>query len=149
MLADDDVMRGDDRHDPAIVVEDLWITFKASTDRQTLRSALTTSMRERGRRKMMVEALAGVSFEILHGSVCGVIGRNGAGKTTLLRCIAGILPPTAGRAIVWGRVTPLLSLGLGFNRSAGPAGGIAAAAVANQAARAGAVSYEELPAAAA
>jgi len=100
--------------EPAIVVEDLWITFRASHDRQTLRSALTSG---RGsRRKMMVEALGGVSLEIPHGSVCGVIGRNGAGKTTLLRCIAGILPPTAGRVMVWGRVTPLLSLGLGFNR---------------------------------
>src|SRR5947209_17508671 len=65
---------------------------------------------------MLVEALRGVSFEVPSGAVYGVIGRNGAGKTTLLRCIAGILPPTAGRAIVWGRVTPLLSLGLGFNR---------------------------------
>jgi ABC-type polysaccharide/polyol phosphate transport system ATPase subunit len=102
--------------EPAIIVEDLWVTFKASSERQTLRNALSTSLRERARRKLMVEALAGVSFEIPHGSVCGVIGRNGAGKTTTLRCVAGILPPTAGRVTVWGRVTPLLSLGLGFNR---------------------------------
>jgi teichoic acid transport system ATP-binding protein len=99
---------------PAIIVEDLWITFRASHDRPTLRNALTS--RRSRQRTMMVEALAGISFEIPHGSVCGVIGRNGAGKTTLLRCVAGILPPTSGRVSVWGRVTPLLSLGLGFNR---------------------------------
>ncbi len=57
-----------------------------------------------------------MSFEVPSGAVYGVIGRNGAGKTTLLRCIAGILPPTAGRVAVWGHVTPLLSLGIGFNR---------------------------------
>jgi lipopolysaccharide transport system ATP-binding protein/teichoic acid transport system ATP-binding protein len=96
------------------VVEDLWVTFRASRDRPTLRDALTN--RRNNNRTMMVEALAGVSFEIPHGSVCGVIGRNGAGKSTLLRCVAGILPPTSGRLTVWGRVTPLLSLGLGFNR---------------------------------
>ena len=45
----------------------------------------------------------------------GVIGHNGAGKSTLFRTIAGILPPTAGRVTVSGRVTPLLSLGVGFN----------------------------------
>ena len=57
-----------------------------------------------------------MSFQVPAGSVYGVIGRNGAGKSTLLRIIAGILPPTAGRVAVWGRVTPLLSLGVGFNR---------------------------------
>src|SRR4051794_5744053 len=65
---------------------------------------------------MVIEALRGVSFQVPAGSVYGVIGRNGAGKSTLLRTIAGILPPTAGRVAVWGRVTPLLSLGVGFNR---------------------------------
>ena len=45
-----------------------------------------------------------------------MIGRNGAGKSTLFRTIAGILPPTEGRVAVFGRVTPLLSLGVGFNR---------------------------------
>ena len=57
-----------------------------------------------------------VSFEVKTGSVYGVIGRNGAGKSTLFRTIAGILPPTEGRIAIYGRVTPLLSLGVGFNR---------------------------------
>jgi ABC-type polysaccharide/polyol phosphate transport system ATPase subunit len=50
------------------------------------------------------------------GSVYGVIGHNGAGKSTLFRTLSGILPPTAGKVTVRGRVTPLLSLGVGFNR---------------------------------
>ena len=101
---------------PAVRVEDLWIAFRATRERrQTFRSAVV-GMRDRAKRSMLIEALRGVSFEVPSGSVYGVIGRNGAGKTTLLRTIAGILPPTAGRVAVWGRVTPLLSLGVGFNR---------------------------------
>ncbi len=84
--------------EPAIIVEDLWVTFKASSERQTLRNALylAVSRRRNGSRKMMVEALAGVSFEIPHGSVVGIIGRNGAGKTTMLRCVAGHSPADGG-----------------------------------------------------
>jgi ABC-type polysaccharide/polyol phosphate transport system ATPase subunit len=102
---------------PAIWVDDLWVTFRAHRDRQTLKGSLAALHgRGNGKQAMFVEALRGVSFEVPSGAVYGVIGRNGAGKTTLLRCIAGILPPTAGRVAVWGRVTPLLSLGIGFNR---------------------------------
>jgi lipopolysaccharide transport system ATP-binding protein/teichoic acid transport system ATP-binding protein len=103
-------------HPPAVRVEDLWITFRATRERrQTLRGTLA-GVRDRAKRTMLIEALRGVSFEVSRGSVYGVVGRNGAGKTTLLRTIAGILPPTYGRVSVWGRVTPLLSLGVGFNR---------------------------------
>jgi teichoic acid transport system ATP-binding protein len=98
------------------VVDDLWISFRATREKnQTLKGTLA-GLRERGKRSMLIEALRGVSFEVPAGSVYGVIGRNGAGKSTTLRTIAGILPPTSGRVTVWGDVTPLLSLGVGFNR---------------------------------
>ena len=101
---------------PAVAVDDLWVSFHATRERrQTLKGTLV-GIRNRSRRSMLIEALRGVSFEVPAGSVYGVIGRNGAGKTTLFRTIAGILPPTAGRVTVWGHVTPLLSLGVGFNR---------------------------------
>ncbi|HEX3347967.1 MAG TPA: ABC transporter ATP-binding protein [Acetobacteraceae bacterium] len=35
-------------------------------------------------------ALAGVSFSVAHGEICGLIGPNGSGKTTLFNCISGI-----------------------------------------------------------
>jgi ABC-type polysaccharide/polyol phosphate transport system ATPase subunit len=101
--------------DVAIRVEDLWVQFRATRERPTLRNAVA-GVRDRSRRTMIVDALRGVSLEVPRGSVYGVIGRNGAGKTTMLRTIAGILPPTYGRVTVWGHVTPLLSLGVGFNR---------------------------------
>ncbi len=41
-----------------------------------------------------------VSFHIEAGERVAIIGPNGAGKTTLMRCLAGELPPSAGR-IVW------------------------------------------------
>jgi teichoic acid transport system ATP-binding protein len=100
----------------AVQVEDLWVSFRATRDRrQTLKGTLA-SIRNRSKHSMLIEALRGISFEVPTGSVYGIIGRNGAGKTTLFRTIAGILPPTYGRVTVWGHVTPLLSLGVGFNR---------------------------------
>ncbi|MDX6228372.1 MAG: type transport system ATP-binding protein [Frankiales bacterium] len=49
-------------------------------------------------------ALQDATFDIPAGRVCGLVGANGAGKTTLLRMLAGLSKPTAGSAIVEGRV---------------------------------------------
>jgi lipopolysaccharide transport system ATP-binding protein/teichoic acid transport system ATP-binding protein len=101
---------------PSIVVEDVSVTYRTSLERApTLRSTLLRL----GRRERIVheiEAVKNVSFEIPHGTVLGVVGANGAGKSTLVRTIAGILPPTSGRIEVFGRVSTLLALGVGFNR---------------------------------
>jgi ABC-type polysaccharide/polyol phosphate transport system ATPase subunit len=99
-----------------IRVEDVSVTYRTSLERSpTLKSTLLRL----GRRERIVreiEALKGVSFEVPHGKVMGVVGANGAGKSTLMRTVAGILPPTRGRVEVEGRVSTLLSLGVGFNR---------------------------------
>lgn len=70
---------------------------------------------ERGGREFW--ATRDVSFSVGPGEALGLIGANGAGKSTLVRAIAGILPPTEGRIDVFGRVSTLLALGVGFNRS--------------------------------
>ena len=51
-----------------------------------------------------VVALAGVSFEVARGQVCGLIGPNGSGKTTLFNCISGIYRPQQGRVVLEGRL---------------------------------------------
>src|SRR5205085_1787246 len=83
----------------------------------TLKSAVMRLGRRQGRRRQVriVEAVKGVSFDVPHGSVLGVVGANGAGKSTLMRAMAGILAPSEGRIIVNGRVSTLLALGVGFN----------------------------------
>lgn len=57
-----------------------------------------------GLRKLYEDYLAvdGVSFSIAPGQICGLVGPNGAGKTTTMRCLAGLIPATAGRVRVAG-----------------------------------------------
>src|SRR3954464_3074219 len=47
-------------------------------------------------------ALAGVDLDVARGEIVLLQGPNGAGKTTLLRGCAGLVPITAGEAIVLG-----------------------------------------------
>jgi ABC-2 type transport system ATP-binding protein len=47
-------------------------------------------------------AVEGLDFRVAPGEVLGLVGPNGAGKTTTLRCLAGILPPTAGTVRICG-----------------------------------------------
>ena len=49
------------------------------------------------------EAVRDLVFDVAPGEIVGLVGPNGAGKTTTLRCMAGILPPTAGRVVIDGR----------------------------------------------
>jgi len=50
-------------------------------------------------------ALAGVTLEIVKGSITALVGPNGAGKTTLLRCMAALETPYAGRVTIDGMDT--------------------------------------------
>jgi NitT/TauT family transport system ATP-binding protein len=47
-------------------------------------------------------AIDDVSFEVSRGELVCVVGPSGAGKTTLLRCLAGLLPPSGGEALLEG-----------------------------------------------
>ena len=61
--------------------------------------------RKRGRvlrERTVVQAVAGISFEIEAGTVAGYIGPNGAGKSTTVKMLTGILVPSSGRISVAG-----------------------------------------------
>ena len=82
----------------------------------TLRHTLTNLGRKTNDRKVRyIHAVRGVSFDVAHGQVLGIIGANGAGKSTMMRAMAGILPPSEGEVVVNGRISVLLALGVGFN----------------------------------
>lgn len=62
-----------------------------------------------------VKAIQNLNLTLNPGEVLAVVGRNGAGKSTLLKLVARVLPPTSGRVIVRGSVSPMIELGAGFN----------------------------------
>jgi len=55
-----------------------------------------------------------ISFEIFNGERVGIIGSNGAGKSTLLQIIADIAKPTSGIVEKKGKVTAVMTLGVGL-----------------------------------
>jgi len=104
---------------PVVEIRDLGIRFPWKANRsRTLKKALGEAInpRKKRREKKWVWALRNVNFEIYQGETLGIIGRNGSGKTTLLRAIAGIYQPDEGTLDVKATVSPLLSLGTGFQQ---------------------------------
>lgn len=98
-----------------VQVSDAAVTF-------TIRHGASSSLKDsviqsiRGQsHDVEVKAVQGVSLEVQSGEVLAVIGRNGAGKSTLLKLLARVLPPTHGRVIVRGSVSPMIELGAGFS----------------------------------
>lgn len=61
-------------------------------------------------------ALQDINLEVRRGETVGIVGRNGAGKSTLLKVLAGVTPPTRGRAEVRGRVFPMIELSAGVHQ---------------------------------
>jgi ABC-type polysaccharide/polyol phosphate transport system ATPase subunit len=93
------------------------VTYRTSFERRPTLRGMVLSLGRGEKVVREVEAVKDVSFSIPHGTVLGIVGANGAGKSTLVRTIAGILPPTSGRIDVYGRVSTLLALGVGFNKN--------------------------------
>jgi ABC-2 type transport system ATP-binding protein len=54
------------------------------------------------RRFGQLEAVRGVSFEVVEGEVFGFLGPNGAGKTTTIDMLCTLLRPTSGSAFING-----------------------------------------------
>ena len=49
------------------------------------------------------QSLDNLNLSLEAGKIYGLLGRNGAGKTTLLNVISGLLFPSQGQALVFGR----------------------------------------------
>jgi ABC-2 type transport system ATP-binding protein len=47
-------------------------------------------------------ALNGVSFQVRHAELFGLLGPNGSGKTTLFRILSTLMVPASGRAVIMG-----------------------------------------------
>ena len=54
-----------------------------------------------GRQK--VRALKALDLEVQRGEVFGLLGPNGSGKTTTIKLVLGLLFPTEGEALVFGK----------------------------------------------
>ncbi len=105
----------DEEEAPAIEVTNLSASYHIRTDKERGLWGLKALFQHNGSMLREVPALRDVSFDVPRGTVLGIIGRNGAGKSTLLRTLSGILAPKAGRVVVRGRISPLLSVGLGMH----------------------------------
>ncbi|MEI4770886.1 metal ABC transporter ATP-binding protein [Psychrobacillus sp. FJAT-51614] len=53
------------------------------------------------------EALKNISLKIEEGDFLAIIGPNGSGKSTLLKIILGLLKPTKGEVLLFGKPVPL------------------------------------------
>ncbi len=107
----------------SITLADLSIQFplyhgSSRSLKKTLLSMAGARSLTRDHKRIVVQALTGISLFIDHGERIGLVGHNGAGKTTLLRVLAGVYEPTAGRIDVDGNVSTLLDASLGLNPEA-------------------------------
>ena len=98
-----------------IQVENVSLAYRMARDRAGSMKEFAINILKRQVVYESLWAVDGVSFEVGKGEVFAVIGPNGAGKSTLLKILAGVLPPTSGRVIVRGFVSPMIELSAGMN----------------------------------
>jgi ABC-type polysaccharide/polyol phosphate transport system ATPase subunit len=99
--------------DPALELVGVGKRFTKYEDLPVL---LTSAKRLRAQhRRDKIWAVRGVDLRVAQGECFGIIGRNGSGKTTLMTLMAGTTAPTEGVVRVWGRVAPLIAVGVGFH----------------------------------
>jgi len=102
-------------HALAVSISDLSLVYRTSISKRPTFKARLKNIGRGKKHTRLVNAISEVSLQVNYGSVLGVIGSNGAGKSSLMRVISGIIPPTKGKVEVYGSVSTLLALGVGFN----------------------------------
>jgi ABC-2 type transport system ATP-binding protein/lipopolysaccharide transport system ATP-binding protein len=88
-----------------------------SMRRSALQGALGRKVSVEGQRAT-VAALTDIDLELEDGARLALLGPNGAGKSILLRTLAGVYTPVRGRVRRTGKLTPLLSHGIGLDLNA-------------------------------
>lgn len=101
--------------EPVIEIKDVSVSYKIRHGASPTLKETVIQAFKRQSHDVEIKALQNVSLTLNAGEVLAVIGRNGAGKSTLLKLFARVLPPTSGRVIVRGTVSPMIELGAGFN----------------------------------
>ncbi len=102
----------------SIEVNHVNLTFDVEMDRiDTLKEQFIRTLKRTKHKKTTFQVLKDISFKIYKGEKIAIIGYNGAGKSTLLKVIAGIYPPDSGNVKTYGNISPMLSLGAGFDQN--------------------------------
>ena len=100
----------------SIIVNHADLTFEVENEKiDTLKETFIRTLKRDKSKKIKIHAVNDVSFKIYKGEKVGIIGYNGAGKSTLLNLITGVYPPDKGSITTYGNISPLLSLGAGFD----------------------------------
>lgn len=100
----------------SIVVDHVELTFDLIDDRiDSIKESFIRTIKRNKSKKKKFKVLKDINFKIYKGEKIGIIGYNGAGKSTLLRVITGVYPPDSGEVKTYGNISPLLSLGAGFD----------------------------------
>ena len=100
---------------PVIEVDDASVSYMIRHGASPTLKETVIQAFKRESHDVEVKALQNLSLKLHPGEVLAVVGRNGAGKSTLLKLLARVLPPTTGRVVVRGSVSPMIELGAGFN----------------------------------
>mgnify|MGYP004638743261 CR=1 FL=1 len=88
-----------------ISFEDVSYTYDAAEARRQRKSSMKPAPKQAkwGNSPEALWALGGVTLKVCEGEFLGIAGHTGSGKSTLIQHMNGILRPTRGRVIAFGR----------------------------------------------